>query len=135
MNGETHESVQGLLQRLAHWWRCNRELSQLSVDELDRMSRDLGMTPGELRHIASMGPESAELLHQRMDALGVTQADLDRLAFGLTRDLERDCSCCSSKDECRADLVHQPESPGWAAYCANAQTLEAARRARGRVTL
>ncbi len=129
------QSVQGLLQRLAHWWRCNNELSSLSAAELDRMSRDLGMTSAELQEIAAMGPESAELLHQRMEALGVTQADIDRLAFGLVRDLERDCSCCSSKDECRADLVHQPESPGWMAYCANAQTLEAARKMRGRIAL
>ena len=82
-----------------------------------------------------MGPRSAELLHRRMEALGVTHADIDRLSFGLIRDLERDCSCCSAKDECRADLVHQPESPGWTAYCANARTLDAARKARGRVTL
>ncbi len=140
MNREAKEAVQSqsvesLLQRLAHWWRCNRELLTLSVEELDRMSRDLGMTVTELQHIASMGPDSAALLHQRMDALGVTAADIDRLAFGLVRDLERDCSCCASKDECRADLVHQPESPGWMAYCANAQTLEAARKVRGRVTL
>ncbi len=140
MNREAKEAVQSqsvesLLQRLAHWWRCNRELMTLSVEELDRMSRDLGMTVTELQHVASMGPDSAALLHQRMDALGVTSADIDRLAFGLVRDLERDCSCCASKDECRADLVHQPESPGWMAYCANAQTLDAARKARGRVTL
>ncbi len=140
MKGEMNKSVQGqsvqnLLQRLSHWWRCNQELSALSAAELDRMSRDLGMTAVELQEIASMGPDSAALLHQRMEALGVTQADIDRLAFGLVRDLERDCSCCASKDECRADLVHQPESPGWMAYCANAQTLEAARKGRGRVTL
>ena len=135
MRGEVHNSVEGLLQRLAHWWSCNNELEALSGSELDRMSRDLGMTSEELRHIAKMGPDSAALLHQRMAALGVTQVDIDRLSFGLIRDLERDCSCCSAKDECRFDLVQQPDSPGWMAYCANANTLEAARKSRGRAAI
>lgn len=135
MNVKEHEAVRGLLDKLAHWWRCNHEFSMLPADEVQRMSRDLGMTTDELRAIAAMGPDSAALLHERMAALGVTPVDIDRLSFGLIRDLERDCSCCSAKDECRADLVHQPESPGWMAYCANAQTLESARRSRGRIAL
>ena len=122
----------GLLERLTAWFGGRSELAALPSDEVARMAHDLGMSSGELRELAAKGPHAADLLHVRMQALGITEADIARMSLGLMRDLERDCACCASKVECREDLLHDQDSPGWMAYCANAQTLEAARSARGR---
>ena len=129
------EAGGGLLDRLSRWFSGRSELSALPDDEVERMAQDLGMSAGELRGITAKGPHAADLLRVRMAALGLTQADIDRLAFGLIRDLERDCACCASKEECREDLARQPESPGWMAYCANAKVLDAACAARGRAPI
>lgn len=132
---ETATEAGGLLERLSRWFSGRSELSMLPEDEVERMAQDLGMSASELRGVAAKGPHAADLLRVRMAALGLTPADIDRLAFGLMRDLQRDCACCASKDECREDLSHQPESPGWMAYCANAQVLESACAARGRAPI
>ena len=129
------DAANGLLERLADWWRNRSEFAALPGDEVERMAHDLGMSGGELRDLAAMGPHAADLLRVRMAALGIGEADIERMSFGLMRDLERDCACCGSKAECRDDLAHRPDSPGWMAYCANAQTLEAARCAKGRAPI
>jgi hypothetical protein len=125
----------GLLDRLSHWFSDRNELSALPKAEVERMAQDLGMSASELRDVSARGPHAADLLRVRMAALGLTEADIDRLAFGLIRDLERDCACCASKAECREDLAKHAESPGWMAYCANAQTLDAAASMKGRAPI
>jgi hypothetical protein len=117
--------------RLARWLKPD-ELAGLPEADVERMARDLGIPEGGLRLLASSGPDSAALLYERMAALGLTEADLERMALGLTRTLEVDCSCCSSKDRCAHDLATQAAAPGWMSYCANAGTLQAASCAKGR---
>jgi hypothetical protein len=122
----------GLISRLAAWLQGGGELSRLNADEVDRMARDMGLPADQLHALAAEGPGDAALLHRRLAALGLTTADAERVAFGLTRALETDCACCSSKEQCRSDLDAQPEAPGWMAYCANATTLAAIAGCKGR---
>lgn len=127
--------TESIMQRLANWWRARSELSDLSADEVERLAHDIGMTAAELETVASKGEHGADLLYARMAALGISRADVDRLAFGLIRDLERDCCCCSDKDVCARDLAKQPDAPGWMTYCNNAVTLDAISRTKGRAPI
>jgi hypothetical protein len=124
-----------LLSRISAWFQGPGELAALPPEEVERMARDIGFSADQLRDMAAMGPDAARLLHERLSALGLSPADVDRVAFGLIRDLERDCACCGSKEQCEKDLAHQPDSPGWMAYCANAGTIDAIRRTKGRAAI
>jgi hypothetical protein len=124
-----------LLERLAGLFRTRSELDGLAGEDVERMAHDIGLSAEELREVVAQGPRGSDLLYERLKAQGVSPADIDRIAFGLIRDLERDCSCCGSKAECTHDLETQPESPGWMSYCANAGTIEAVRRSKGRAAI
>lgn len=129
-----HEHPDGLLGRIASWFRGG-ELAGLEPDDVERMASDIGLTGAELRDLAARGADGTDLLYARMAVLGVNRADLDRLAFGLSRDLEKDCACCDSRKQCTKELAQQPEAPGWMAYCANAATLQAAQKLKGRALI
>jgi hypothetical protein len=111
------------LSRLRDWWQRRSELDAMDPDELERVAKDLGMTGPELRDLAARGPDAAHLLHERMRVLDLTDADVERVALGLMRDLERTCACCREKRVCERDLATRPVDPDWAGYCPNAVAL------------
>ena len=132
---ENHESGATAVTRLLAWWRRTTEMMNLPRGDLDRMAREMGMTSGELQDIAAKGPDAADLLYRRMAVLGLSQPDVDHVALGLMRELQRDCACCSDKGICRKDLAEHPEDPAWMDYCPNAITLDAMRRTKGRAPI
>src|SRR5262245_48886885 len=95
--GNTSGSI---ISRLREWWRLQGDFSRLDPDELERIAQDCGTTSRELKDLVARGPDAALLLHQRMHALGLTAADVDRLAHGLMRDLQRTCAFCNGKAVC-----------------------------------
>jgi hypothetical protein len=127
--------VERIIARWRAWWRQHRELEKLPPEELRRMAADFGMASCELEKLAAKGPRAADLLHERMAALDLSRADVQRIAHGLMRDLERTCACCSDKAECREHLATQPDDPAWKDYCPNAISLEAITKSKGRVPL
>jgi hypothetical protein len=120
------------LVRWRDWWRARDELRNLDRQELQRIARDFGMSARDLEDLAARGPDAAELLYERMHALGIARADAERIAWGLIRDLEKTCSGCCDKRMCRKDLAEHPQDPAWKAYCPNAVALEAIANAKGR---
>jgi len=120
-----------LLSRLREWWRRRSELNAIDRWELERIASDLGMTGPELKDLAARGPHAADQLHQRMRLLGLTTADVERVAHGLMRDLERTCARCGQKGVCGKDLTTQPHDPSWGGYCPNAIALTCVKNARG----
>lgn len=118
------------IEQLWHRWRQRREPAALDGAELERLASRL--TSSNAHHMADLGAQSSVLLHRRLAALGITGADLDRVAMGLGRDLARTCACCDHKKNCRDDLSARPDATGWHTYCPNAIALQAARRCRGR---
>jgi hypothetical protein len=124
-----------LLDWIRNLFSSNRELGCLEASDLERVAGDIGVSPGELKHLAAQGDKGAELLHLRMAALGITAGDVERLVFGLSRDLETDCARCGSKGVCSRDLEVAPSAPGWMAYCANAATLDAVSKTKGRALI
>ena len=88
------------------------------------------MTSKDLEDLVARGPDAANLLYERMHALGLSRADVERAAHGLMRDLERTCACCNEKGICEKDLNKQPQDPSWKSYCPNAITLESPHKAQ-----
>ena len=117
-------AVGSLLARLRTWWRTKVELSLLDSKEMGRVAGDLGLSTDALKELVARGPDAAHLLYERMQALGVSKADLDHAAHGVLRDLQRTCALCNGKVACERDLVKHPDDPVWKSYCPNAVTLQ-----------
>jgi uncharacterized protein YjiS (DUF1127 family) len=115
----------------AAWWRNMRagraslgELQQCGKD-VTRIARDIGLAPSELRAVARKGPDAADQLEIRLEALHMNAAALRRDEPLIMRDLERVCTQCGSKRRCVRDFVHFPDDIAWREYCPNATTLGA----------
>ncbi len=93
--------------------------------EIERIARDVRMTPADLRAVAKRGPEAANLLLRRLAALDLDPAEVAQVGPQTFRDLQRTCSLCESKRRCVRDLAHDSAAPEWQDYCPNAQTLMA----------
>lgn len=113
----------GVLSRLRSWWRRRRELDTMDPQELGWIAQDIAVSVSELKELAARGPHAADLLHERLHALGVSKDDVERVAPGLMRDLERTCSCCTEKGACRRDLAEAADDRAWESYCPNAAGL------------
>ena len=125
-------AAEHFLTRLREWWQRHGELRNIDRTELDRIAGEFGMNARDLQALAAQGPHAADLLYQRMQALGIARADVERLAHGLTRDLERTCACCSDKAACKQDLAQRPDDSAWKDYCPNAISLESVKKTKGR---
>ena len=106
-------------------WRSRSDLDAMDPCELERIASDLGMRGPELKELAAHGQHAADQLHERMRLLGLTRADVERLARGLMWDLERVCTRCGEKGACNRDLATRPQDPSWGGYCPNAAALTA----------
>jgi hypothetical protein len=93
--------------------------------EIERIARDVRMSPAELRAVAKQGPEAASLLLERMTLLDLDPAEVAQVGPQTFRDLQRVCSLCESKRRCMRDLSRDAAAPQWQDYCPNAQTLMA----------
>ena len=93
--------------------------------EIERIARDLSMTPAELRAVAQRGPGAADLLLERIAALDLDPAEVAEVGPQTFRNLQRVCSLCESKRCCMRDLSHDAAAPHWQDYCPNGQTLMA----------
>jgi hypothetical protein len=117
------------LSRLRVWWRRRTELDTMDRCELERIAGDLGMIGPELKELAARGPHAADQLRERMHLLGITTADVERVAHGLMRDMERTCARCDQKGTCKKELATHPHDPSWGGYCPNAGALTAVKSA------
>lgn len=129
---QLHKAAEDFVARVRAWWQRTGEIGRLDPDERNRIAADLGVTTRDLEDLAARGPNAADLLYQRLAALGLTGADAERTALGLMRDLQRTCSCCDQKGTCAQDLSSWPDDPVWKEYCPNAITLDAVARSKGR---
>ena len=124
----TSHAVSTLLGRLRDWWRTQLELSLLDSKEIGQVAGDLGLTTDALKDLVARGPDAAHLLYERMEALGISKAEVDRAAHGILRDLQRTCAVCGEKGTCEKDLAKRSDDPVWKSYCPNAVTLESLKK-------
>jgi len=101
------------------------ELDHIEAPELERMARDLGVTPSELRALAGRGPHAADLLLERMAFAGLDPVAFAEAEPASFRDLQRLCATCGSKGECARDLASPLTSEALPGYCVNRDTLRA----------
>lgn len=88
-----------------------------------RISSLLLVTPWD-KALCAFG-ERAQLLPQRMAALGLDPGKLARTEPSKLSELAARCMACESSDPCEWDLREHPANPEWQTYCPNAATLTA----------
>lgn len=120
--------------RLTEWFRNwigaglrRAEFNRLDAAERSRIASDIGMSVIELEELASARPGASLLLPRRLRALGLDPLRIARAEPATLRDLERGCSHCLDRAQCRRDLAADPEGSAWQAYCPNAATILALR--------
>ena len=114
------------------WVRKRRQIRQFSqrLDQCDsheiaNIARDAGLSSNDLRRMAKLAPDAAKLLLQRMTMLHLDAEAVTRSEPATMRDMQRLCSMCASKRQCRFDLLLIPDDAKWRQYCPNADTLDA----------
>jgi len=93
--------------------------------EIERMARDIRMSPSEFRAAASRGPKSANLLMRRMAALDLDPNEVGRIEPAAFRDLQRVCTLCKSRRRRARDFARNAPTSAWDRYCPNSDTLAA----------
>jgi transcriptional regulator with XRE-family HTH domain len=128
----TYPSVEPILSAIAEWIRRYRyaiglrnELADCGPDEVRSMAKDIGVSAGQLRELASKGQDAANLLQKMLVALHVDPkalADTDSL---IMHDLQRLCITCSDKKRCKHELAAGTAATTFREFCPNAITLDA----------
>ncbi|WP_319942183.1 hypothetical protein [Rhodopseudomonas infernalis] len=88
------------------------------------MVRDLGLSPDEVRALASKG-SSAKELPCLLDALRISICALAEKDPMLLNDLRRTCAICEHKQECDADIAAGTLVPAYQTYCLNVDAIDA----------
>ena len=119
------------VEAISAWWQywtgfnpAYSDLSCCAQDDVDRIARDLGVSGAELRKLASLGPDAADQLLRRMEALDLNPAAVAGTEPPTFQDLQRVCSLCDSHKRCAQDLASNPAGSVWEDYCPNAATLK-----------
>jgi Family of unknown function (DUF6455) len=128
MSGPTMQKITEALSRRWNAWRATRtqgaDLACCDGAEVDRMAQDLGLSPEELKLLASRDPGSADLLYRRLALLGMDAETIKATLPQVMRDMQRCCSDCAQKGRCVHDL-DAGTGPRMPDYCPNAETLAA----------
>jgi hypothetical protein len=103
-----------------------RELEAFGL-AMANMVKDLGLSPAEVRALATKGSNAREL-PCLLDALRISIRALAEKDPLLLNDLRRTCAMCEHKRECDDDIEHGTLVPAYQNYCLNVQTLDALRR-------
>jgi len=126
-NARGRESVSAWIGRALRSRRTANRTSGLKgcpPDEVGRIARDVGLTPGELIRLATMGPNAADEVYRRLEELDVDADEVRHRDPALLRELIKVCSFCTTKARCSSDLNWCPLAPDWSHYCPNATILE-----------
>jgi hypothetical protein len=118
-----------------NWTASPGSLGQLDAGEMEHVARDVALNMLELRTIAGKWPDAANLLAQRLAALQIDNLEIARAEPAALRDLERVCTLCDEKRDCRRDLGREPSNTDWRAYCRNIETLDALNTERSAMRL
>ena len=105
--------------------RDQREMDDLGQSELERLARDIGLSPTELRASAGRNGDWVRLLEQRLDQFDFNKASLERVYPKVVRDLEQTCGRCGSASRCSKDFSKSDSKDAISEYCPNTYTLQA----------
>lgn len=100
-----------------------RELEAFGL-AMANMVRDLGLSPTELRALATKGTNAKEL-PCLLEALRISIRALAEKDPMLLNDLRRNCAACEHKRECDDDIAAGTLVPSYQRYCLNVHALDA----------
>ena len=114
------------------WLKQRRELKELmeypaDPGELERVARELNVTPADLQMLVRQGSQSANELSYTLTALGIDETALFRAEPALLRDMERVCSFCTHKRRCHQELAAGTAATNYVEYCENSDTMDTLR--------
>jgi hypothetical protein len=122
--------IPNVIAPLAEWWRrhaiARQNLAGLDAfdpDDMALMAHDVGLSAADLRALATHCSDAADLLDRRLEACGLSAAELAETAAAELRDMERLCTTCESKGRCARDYAADPTDPVWLEYCPNHDTI------------
>jgi hypothetical protein len=111
------------------WLKQRRELNDLreyaaDPGELERVARELNVTPADLEILVRQGSQGANELPEMLKALDIDETALWRAQPALLRDMERVCSFCTHKRQCHQELAAGTAATNYVEYCENAYTID-----------
>lgn len=114
------------------WLKQRRDLNELikleaDPGELERVARELNVTPTDLEMLVRQGSQGAKELSCTLTALGIDETALCRAEPALLRDMERVCSFCTHKRRCHQELAAGTAATNYVEYCENADTMDTLR--------
>lgn len=122
------------LEVFSQWWHAwtgfapaYSEFSCCAQDEVNRIAKDVGVPPAELKELARLGPDATVLLLRRMKSLDLDPKKVSRMEPGTFQDLRRVCTLCESQRRCSQDFARDSADQVWEDYCPNVATLKALR--------
>ena len=122
------DAIKGAAADVVRQWKevaaSARELAAFG-DTMANIAHDLGLSPNELRSLASRGPGAAKEMPKLLEALHISIARIAERDPLVLRDLQRVCSLCDSKRRCHGDIAAGTLAEHYQDYCPNAQTMEA----------
>lgn len=129
---EPYPFVAKVIDLFGDWLKQRRELNELmrfeaDPGELERVARELNVTPADLEMLVRQGSQGANELSRTLTALGIDEAHLLRAEPALLRDMERVCSFCTHKRRCRQELAAGTAATNYVEYCENSDTMDTLR--------
>lgn len=129
---EPYLFVTKVIDLFSDWLKQRRELNELmefaaDPGELERVARELNVTPADLERLVRQGSQGANELPYALTALGIDETVLWRAQPALLRDMERVCSFCTHKSRCHKELAAGTAAMNYVEYCENADTIDTLR--------
>jgi hypothetical protein len=131
---EPYTFVTKVIDLFGDWLKQRRELNELTEfaadpGELERVARELNVTPADLEMLVRQGSQGANELSYTLTALGIDETALWRAEPALLRDMERVCSFCTHKRRCHQELAAGTAATNYVEYCENSDTVDTLRSA------
>ena len=129
---EPYPFVTKVIDLFGDWLKQRRELNELmeyaaDPGELERVARELNVTPAELEMLVRRGSQGANELPEMLKALSIDETALWRAEPALLRDMERVCSFCRHKRQCHQELAAGTAATNYVEYCENADAIDMVR--------
>jgi hypothetical protein len=128
---DEYRPVESIFGAIANWvtrYRqavgLRRELAKCGPEEVAAIARDIGLSTQELEFIASKGPNAADELPKLLRALGVDPQKILSDRNGTLRDLQRICTTCGHKAQCKHELAAGTATKHYHGYCPNAVSID-----------
>jgi len=134
MNDQTVTSHQNIASRIARWcstaWDAVEEaklLASLDDETVKLLAQDNVLSQQELLQLIRKGPHAADEMLALMKLLHIDAEEAKLAEPAEFRTMHVTCACCGEKARCRRELADGSATADFAAYCSNAEDLNAMR--------